>query len=448
MQNVPQFVLKRLKEDKPADSHPDADLLTAFAEQSLSGDERARVMQHLSLCGDCRDVVAIALPATEAAALPAYAAPARSGWLTWPALRWGVVAAGVAAVVSLGILQLSHRNQENMVALNRVQMTEPVVASPTASSTQPSVPPVVAKKQGSVEDRSQKLSMGKVAADAKNIQPAFGVTNGNARPAANGVGSGGGIGGGVFHSPQSAPASAQASTTEARQPTKPGAMTEMVEVQSAAAAVNADTPPPDAKQTAQDQVAQNQAPLPLNGRNSSNLNSLDVVKAKDPVAGQSMSSVGPAPQLATPGPLQTTPQLMLRASARWMVSPSGILQRSFDGGTTWENINPSSNSNSAGARLAKADAPPASNSAVPSPLFRAVAASGAEVWAGGTAGALYHSSDGGNRWIRVVPATSGTPLAGDITAIQFSDAQHGKITTSTNQLWMTSDAGQSWLKQQ
>ncbi|MFZ1053229.1 MAG: zf-HC2 domain-containing protein, partial [Candidatus Sulfotelmatobacter sp.] len=66
MHSVPKFVIKRLQErPATAESHPDADLLTAFAEQSLDGRERALVMEHLAACGDCRDVVALALPATE-----------------------------------------------------------------------------------------------------------------------------------------------------------------------------------------------------------------------------------------------------------------------------------------------------------------------------------------------------------------------------------------------
>src|SRR5580704_10334145 len=135
MHDVPQFVLKRLQEKQPAaDSHPDADLLTAFAEQSLAGDERAGVMEHLARCGDCRDVLAIALPATEReterarkiVAPPIPVSSAGIGWLRWPTLRWGALAAGILVVTSLGVLEYSHRNQMS-VASNRPQ--DAVVAS-------------------------------------------------------------------------------------------------------------------------------------------------------------------------------------------------------------------------------------------------------------------------------------------------------------------------------
>jgi len=55
------------------------------------------------------------------------------------------------------------------------------------------------------------------------------------------------------------------------------------------------------------------------------------------------------------------------------------------------------------------------------PVFRAVAVSGLEVWAGVSDGALYHTSDGGNRWTRVTPLTTAMVLTGDVIGIQFSD---------------------------
>jgi photosystem II stability/assembly factor-like uncharacterized protein len=82
------------------------------------------------------------------------------------------------------------------------------------------------------------------------------------------------------------------------------------------------------------------------------------------------------------------------------------------------------------------------------PVFRAVAAIGPEVWAGGANGLLYHSADSGTRWTKISPSTSDPALTGDITGIQFSDAQHGAITTSSGEVWTTSDNGRSWARRQ
>src|ERR1700722_11400497 len=117
MQDVPKIVRARLQRPSPAtaEPHPDADLLTAFAEQSLAAQERDHVLQHLALCGECRDVIVLALPASDAAVLTgpvgASVRTARIGWFSWPALRWAVVAAGILVVASVGIRQYSQHHQ-------------------------------------------------------------------------------------------------------------------------------------------------------------------------------------------------------------------------------------------------------------------------------------------------------------------------------------------------
>jgi hypothetical protein len=460
MQDVPQFVLKRLQEKHPAaDSHPDADLLTAFAEQSLAGDERAGVMEHLTRCGDCRDVVAIALPATEIeretererqiVATPISVSTAGMGWLRWPTLRWGALAAGILVVTSLGILEYySHRNQMS-VASNRPQ--DAVVASSVsrqAPSPQATVQQTEMQKVLSATG-SQTLTVheavvgsGRAAqspSPARSTPPRSGGSiGGGVAGAASGDAGGIGAGSGRGVAPNSfAPPRERSMVTGAQQ--NPTAATgQQVEIGAASEMVEAQADAPITTESAaisQNQVAQNQGSLPLNGRAFTNS---DVVKAKDPVAGQTASSA------ATP---------------RWTVSSSGVLQRSFDGGDTWENVYPALTAASSGARLAKENTAraevgsvseakknqKAEAAAYPAPIFRAVAAAGLEVWAGGT---LYHTWDGGNRWSRVTPSALGVALTGDIIAIQISDPQHGEVSTSTGELWATTDNGQTWQKRQ
>ena len=111
MESVPKIVVKRLQWPA-AESHPDADLLTAFAEHSLTGAERDHVVEHLAQCGDCREVVSLALPPqVEVQAL----ADSSGNWfrgtlLRGSALRWVAVSAGVVVIVSVGTLQ--YRRQQ------------------------------------------------------------------------------------------------------------------------------------------------------------------------------------------------------------------------------------------------------------------------------------------------------------------------------------------------
>src|SRR5207248_3733855 len=75
-----------------AGPHPDAELLSAFAENALPVSERQTVLAHLSSCADCRDVVFLAAPvASEEQQV--FAAPKSHRYF---ALRWGTLAACIA----------------------------------------------------------------------------------------------------------------------------------------------------------------------------------------------------------------------------------------------------------------------------------------------------------------------------------------------------------------
>jgi photosystem II stability/assembly factor-like uncharacterized protein len=105
----------------------------------------------------------------------------------------------------------------------------------------------------------------------------------------------------------------------------------------------------------------------------------------------------------------------------WSLSPAGALQRSFDAGKTWQTI------------------PVAANV-----IFRAFAANASDVWAGGAGGALYHSSNAGQTWTQVTPADNGQSLTADIISVEFPNPQTGKLATSANETWTTTDAGLTW----
>lgn len=92
--------------------HPDENLLAAFAEQTLPQAERQNVLQHLSSCRHCRDIVFLAQQAAAEEALQAAPALDKSvagGW--WLGRRhWGIVLAGgaVAAMLIVTSLRLYH----------------------------------------------------------------------------------------------------------------------------------------------------------------------------------------------------------------------------------------------------------------------------------------------------------------------------------------------------
>ncbi len=441
MQSVPKIVVKRLQHHPtPAGTHPDADLLTAFAEHSLSRRERALLAEHLATCADCREVVTLALPETESLALPASARTPRIPWLTWPTLRWVTLSIGILVVASAAILHYSHRNQVATVASNVM----PTDAAPALSITnqalslRPAVPSGATRRETSVRPASNSRT---ATAHKLTLTPN--------RPTDHAVYSGG-SGGGM------AASSGIAASPEIHQQVNVGASSEVVEVQAEATTLNTDATT-GRNRIAQNQIAQNQPDLPIQGRAFTDLN---VVKAKDPVPAQAGANASTAPSPASGVAVQTS-SAMVQASPRWTVSPAGALQRSFDGGSTWQTVDPSTSLRHGMARAAvsvQAGSGTAdqkkenldqkvSSAPRPNPIFRAVAALGPEVWAGASSGFIYHSQDGGNRWILVTPSEAGTILTGDILSIQFSDLQHGRIATSAAELWTTFDAGQTWHKQ-
>jgi hypothetical protein len=92
------------------DMHPDAESLTAFAEQSLSGAEREQILAHMAVCGRCREVVFLAQQATDAEE-PAQVAVQRiapekmsRGWFGGWNWAWVPVAA-LAGFVGVAVVQ-------------------------------------------------------------------------------------------------------------------------------------------------------------------------------------------------------------------------------------------------------------------------------------------------------------------------------------------------------
>src|SRR5215472_6125526 len=102
-QSLPKPTLRALeRQPSPAD-HPSADVLTAFTENALVGDEYRRTADHLSRCGECREIVFLASSAAdkpfqvEQHVAVAYATPRRR----MAPLVWGMsIAAAVLVAAS------------------------------------------------------------------------------------------------------------------------------------------------------------------------------------------------------------------------------------------------------------------------------------------------------------------------------------------------------------
>jgi len=600
MQEVPKIVRARLKAATPAvdrpgvdrlgDAHPDADLLTAFSERSLPEPERDLVLEHLARCGDCRDIVVLALP--EAVPVETDRKAVRSssgGWLTWPALRWGFVVAGVVAIASVGVLKYQGRTPPTMMAYKasgpQAAVTEDTKRPLSAPVAPPPVSPLSARNKdeitapsgnafaSSVNDanvadkKTEDKAVAPVAAAPAPLAPQAGRTFGGpliasgAHPA---------FGNQLPHGPRVAnqwqqqnTAQNQASTSAppasfAKQQAPSGvpvnsqasAASQTVEVSGAAP-----VPAPQAQTTEANLLQYQPAPQPsadepkfmrakplpqptpgqiggyvVDPSGAVVANARITITPSKPgqtatavtnaqgtwlIAGLPSGSykaraeapgfsptvlalnydanqpstysftlnVGSTAEMvevaSAEGQLQTQTAdatssvtnlnvIQVPANGRdfaelvklspgivtggplWAIRSSGKLQRSLDQGKTWQNVDVNASLASAASETIEVASGPSlarKKEQAPTLTFRTVAAAGLEVWAGGSGGALYHSTDAGKHWTRVVPAAAGSVLTGDIVSVEFADPQHGKLSTSTAEVWATSDHGQTWQKQ-
>lgn len=125
--------------------------------------------------------------------------------------------------------------------------------------------------------------------------------------------------------------------------------------------------------------------------------------------------------------IPSQPRSVMAASpasgVHWRISPSGRLERSVSS-DTWAPI--------------LADVPV---------VFHVVSVMGSTVWAGGSGGALYRSTDGGLHWSKVVVGSGNSSETGTITTVRFHDLQRGSVVTDTGSIWKTEDGGQTWTRQ-
>ena len=432
MTEVPKIVYDRLRAALPEHAlplrtgpelaHPDANLLTAFAEQTLSPTEREGMLAHLALCGDCRDVIALALPAAdivaaliaaEGEAVRATAVPTKAerNWLNatkfaWPSLRWAALAAGIAVVASVLLLRPGKLNQSISPSVNpQVAITAPSASGPQiASSAVPSSPTEQSALTAKAEKQQAKseLRLSKKLKAGQMVTPSHQAEHGmllaenkkDSGPAA-------------MLSPAAGAPAFDAATSR-------GA-TEAVEVSSAAVAV-------EAAPSAEDSLmARNETPA--------------IEKAKPAPPGMEVNEqqktqaafVVPAPARSQSKDIMSNARLAVPASSTsarnitWTIT-AGALQRSMDSGQSWQNT-------------LHADHP-----------LLCYASHDSDVWAGGQAGTLFHSADSGVTWAQVQPSIKGQQLGFDVTHIDVRGPAEIVVSTSNHEIWSSADGGKTWNK--
>ena len=401
MAEVPRIVRERLRSQAVSGEHPDANLLTAFAERTLSDPERAQVLDHLSHCADCREVVALAaIPQVEEEQLEvafvgprrATAAASRSWWRS-PIVHWSALTAA-ALVVLIAVGERMRLRREYSASAPAIASYEAVL-KPTATPTAPAQPPAQPKESE------------KVAETARAPRQVETVN----RPAVAGASSGRVSGRSAFEA-------GLAGKPAGAAPIPPAEANNLQSPAASDFSSGSTDGPPLENQRKIDQAQVKALPAP-----SAAAKSAPGAESSTAVAGGASASPARSQSTTT---TEHSAGLARRAfvGPRWSVSPSGAVQRSWDGGRSWQQVPIAEGVN-----------------------FRAVAVVMAEVWAGGSEGALFHSPDGGAHWTRVQVQAQDSALTGDIVRIELTDGRDLAITTSTGETWNSSDAGATWQRQ-
>jgi hypothetical protein len=140
-------------------AHPDADTITAYAEQSLPTAERQTVVAHLAVCESCREVLFLSQPEVELAAQAVIKPAPVSAWRRLFTPAFGVAAAVAAmAIIAVLVLQLPHQAGQQQASVQPNQQA----AAPQAPSTESAQPAQTA--QASPSQPSENESAARTAA--------------------------------------------------------------------------------------------------------------------------------------------------------------------------------------------------------------------------------------------------------------------------------------------
>lgn len=397
-----------------ADAHLSPELLNAFVEQALTEAEKQQVTLHLASCPDCREVVFLASsalaeelePALVAAApprnlRPAVAAAPRAEQpqgcavlqprpkqpKTW--WKWALPLTAVAVLAATALIQ-----RDRMAVRLNPPLTEMASMKQKAAEPQPS-PTAVAPPKLDSQTRSNAVSLSSETAQSK---PRSDAAKKGTRAEQDRLDK-------QEADMRERRAQAEISSNLENAPSK------MVAGNAIAAQRVPSPPPPAAPAQSADAKSATPAVQGANGGNDLTYISPDV---KTQALAKSLTA-DQAGALTTLG-MERSPA---PAKTRWRISRDGHVEHTV-GPSTWERV-----------------------MAAEPVTFRVVTTVGNNVWAGGSDGALFHSSDGGKHWDRVALAAE----LGAITSINFSTAQQGSLTSDSGATWNTSDGGQTWSKQ-
>jgi hypothetical protein len=163
-------------------THPDAEVLTAFAEQLVTGTEREQILAHMVECSRCREVVFLAQQACETEELARSAAevPGRKGSRRWfTPWRWAwIPVAALAGLVGFAVLRHVNRASvsETRMAQNGAPPEMTQNPAPSKAAVTPSPEPSAPAREESRHKSSAPARLDRgVELDRKSLSDKDGV---------------------------------------------------------------------------------------------------------------------------------------------------------------------------------------------------------------------------------------------------------------------------------
>ncbi|MDO8433106.1 MAG: hypothetical protein Q7S58_11920 [Candidatus Binatus sp.] len=405
-------ILRRTMRESPGDATsdcPDAGVIAAYYDRSMSSSEREHLEQHFADCARCQMNLASIARADSGIVEAAKRSPV--AWLR--GLRIAIPALAAAAAILIAIRFT--RNTENqferqqLVAMSKPEaaanapVTESLASSQTAPPNEAPAAPAVGelalnepKRAPAMEERSAPLAdQAKPLAKEKSRD----TFAGSARARTE-----------AFAEKRAMRAEAAAEPeTQTLAGTEAEASGEAAPSSGGALAMRTDTAAAKAPSS---------SPLPDN--------SLGVAAGS---AGS--ASAGAASAFAERGTASSSFAYPVRPTdpgfnavvsvegAVWEIGPKGKIARSVTGG---EYV--------------------AQNSGVSADLLAGAATSRDVCWIGGRAGTILRTTDGGANWRKIA-----SPTSDDITQITASSADRASITTVSGKNFATADGGATWRPQ-
>jgi Putative zinc-finger len=382
---------------------PGTDTLAAYFERSLDADETSRIERHLSECADCREQLA-ALGRAEEAATPVVETPpkaARGSWM-WVG-RW---LAPVAAVLVLAAVWATRRPTLTRIAEQATQEAK------QGAFSRPNAPaPNGAPWFGQTAPRA-KSSAGDFGADMTSTtvdnRPTtrLALPQGSAGAAARVSPSGRSLVEPDQMSKNATP-SQPSSADRAANATPPGGTSESVAAESAAPVVVAPAPAPT------------QATNGALGGVAGGVFSAGVGKAakQERVAANGYQAQA---EIITATQEQRSASFIVRTPDKkvlWRIGNSGFVERSEDGGATWQGTLPRQN-----AHYTAGSAPNTKT-----------------CWLVGNDGIILLTLDASN-WQTIPP-----PVQADFVGVAARDSWTSTVTTADGRKFTTTDQGESWI---